>query len=526
MANITREQLKTIIQKAPPGTSPQQVVDALKTRGHTVGVAQQLKAPTQKKSIAEKVAGFGEGFVPLIGTFARITQLPLYNKLQKDLTKEYVEMGGRVAEHMKREDVSRERKEKIFQLYKDSAPEVIKQHPDFDKTFGQVMGEALVTGASLLPAAKVGQITKAKTATQAFISGAKAVAPAGAVIGATTGVGEALRNEDTLRESFERVAISTVSGAVTSALFGGLFAKKQFNAPIKASKLREKAIKSYQSGLSVTKEKYKQKSKKIIPELLDRGWWGSRKKLMDKAQKGLTLNRKQYQALGELQGVVETDGLTTLIREEMEKLTTPAGRVISVNRSKHKALKDLLEDVISLQAGDEIGTMASQQTLRELAGDYGEALYETRKSFKTISDSATLSQVKKVDSEIRTLLNTKNPKFEAINKVYHVNSELYDVLQETAQRQGGQKWLSLTRILTFGFGLTTGRTLEGAVAGGLGLPAAAAVLNSSWFRTLSATHKWKLADKLMKMSSKELPKMIALLARGGVEIANQILDEQ
>lgn len=471
----------------------------------------------------------------------------------------------------------------------------------------QIIGSALKTGAGLLSAGKNPNVflEGATTGMQAFLRGAITALPQGMVISGMTGFGDALEQEKSAQDIIDEGLTSTIVGGILSGVLGGVFARKQFLAPKKAEELKNKAIRAYQKGLRITRQKYREKATKIIPELLEENWWGTRQKLYDKAKQGLELTFEEYQKLGELQGTIQIQGLEDEIRNMMEKLETPTGRVISISKTKHNTLQNLLDDIKSLKGeinptkeqldrglvflkrdlinkfsvtGRNIPEMSKfiegvdisqvktiedardiieyqipqkyknnpdvlksireaietvdtqffeldpkvrQQTLRELAKTYGGALYETRKAQKTIEESAKLSQLKKVDGAIRELLNTENPTYAQINKVHHLNSELYDILHETAEKEGWKKWLGFTRVVATATGVSAGAGvggLKGAIIGGIVLPGVASIFESTWFNTLSATRKWQMAKKLMELPMKDLPRYISLLARGVPEV--------
>lgn len=418
--------------------------------------------------------------------------------------------------------------------------------PAVNKSAKQIYGEAAGVAVDILSFGQYGQAAKgaksfqllkvlpksapaiqgAKTATQAFIQGAKKVAPRAFLEGFGYGATQAMMDDKEWKEIAGDGLKSGMLSVVFSGAFAGLESRQRYLAPQKADAMRKKAIKLYQSGLETTKEKYKAKAEKIIPELLDNNWWGNKKKLLKKAQEGIALSSKEYSQLGELQGVAEVDGLLSMISKEMDKLKTPSGRVVSTNTTKYKALENLMDDILSLRQMIGANSIANQQSLRELAQQYGGILYETRRSIKTIGDNATLSQVKKVDSAIRSILNAKNPEYEKINELNHMSKELYEILQETTKRKGGQKWLSLTNSIISTIGGVVGTGAPGIVDNivvPITLVGLANALESTWFKTMLAKNKWKLANKLMKVSKAELPHILTLIATRGEQFVNELL---
>ncbi|KND49809.1 MAG: hypothetical protein AB203_01830 [Parcubacteria bacterium C7867-008] len=210
---------------------------------------------------------------------------------------------------------------------------------------------------------------------------------------------------------------------------------------------------------------------------------------------------------------------------------------ISVNSSKITQLKKLRDDIQSLHLYN-MPTEAYQQDLRELAQDYGNVVYETRKSLKTVDDNGMLSQVRKIDGAIRDLLNTNNPEYEKINKVYSLNSRLFDILDETAKRREARPLISWFNAVMGSSGATVGGTAGGfaagppgsavgTVAGGTLAVGLTTALNSTWFNTLRAVQKSELANKLMEVGSLEAAKYwVKLLNSQGTKAVNEILSSE
>lgn len=413
-------------------------------------------------------------------------------------------------------------------------------NPALGKSTKKILGEALGVAVDIASFGTFGAATKApvvaKTTTEAmkqgFIRGAVKSAPIGAGFGAAS----AMQDDEDLGGIISRTLTSgAVSGVIGGAL-EGVASRKQIDPKV----LRQEAIAQYKRGLQATKEKMKEKSEKIIPELLDEGWWGTRKKLLERAEKGIALAQDEYEKLGELKGVVDSDGIVDRIHKEMEKLGTrtigddgeTVFRVFSVNEKKVKALQKLKADILATQAYDDLGRSSSaQQELRELAQAYGDKLYDSRKSFKTIADSDVLSQVKKVDGMIRELLNTENPEYAKINELYHLNSELADVLIETANRKGFRGlfgWNRLLETVAGSFASGVGAmvaNLPGAITAGIAVPAIIEIANSTWWNTWRAVQKNRLAEKLLEKGVTEQARLLRLIANQGIKAANELIGQ-
>ena len=374
-------------------------------------------------------------------------------------------------------------------------------------------------------------IKGAKTAGEAFKIGAKKFGIEGAIMGTGFGVSEAMKEDESLVGITKAGMTGGITGGIIGAVVGGLGARKQYKLPEKAESLRQKAIEQYKRGLQATKEKMKEKSEKIIPELLDDKIWGTHKQLMQKAETGIALSNQEYQQLGKLKGYAEISGIQEMIDKEISKYTLTSGRISDINTARVKTLEGLKLDLMAIDTFDKIkDNKVSQQALRELAQQYAGEIYETRKSQKTIMDNKTLSQIKKVDGAIRDLLNKdiRNIKYAEINRIYHLNSELGEILSETAFRNEGNRWLNMIRSLSFGGGAVTGAVVGGApgvVIGGLSLGILGEILNSTWWNTLRAVQKNQLAQKLEQKVGQELNQSLILLSRQGIKGVQQLLSE-
>lgn len=478
---------------------------------------------------------------------------------------------------------------------------------------GAQTGKLLVTGkaskavAKVLPVGATAFEKTIPTATsklaafgKGFVEGAKTAVPIGAAYGAS-----ASAQAD---EEYPTILKKALGSGVVSGIIGGTLSGLANMRNVSPETLKKEAVDSYKKGLSATKEKYKEQTDKIIPDLLDEREWGTRKQLLKKAEKGIKLSSEEYKKLGELQGTIETDGLIQTIDDEIanysqggrafseksnliqstiddnlkaagsiadaqkniatqlrDKGLTELGdlidnmdiskmdnideysralnqavseaipqKPISVNASKINQLKKLKTDIEALQLYNK-PTEAYQQDLRELAQDYGDVIYETRKSIKTVDDNNTLSQVRKIDSSIRSLLNSKNPDYEKINKVYTLNSRLFDILDETAKRKEARPLISWYNAIVGSSGATAGGTAGtfvlgpggtalGSLTGGSIAVGLTSMLNSTWFNTLRAVEKAKLADKLMEVGTLNGARYwIQFLNSQGTKAINQFL---
>lgn len=429
--------------------------------------------------------------------------------------------------------------------------------PSLDKSNKQIAGEALGVAADIASFGTYGTAAKgakagvlltkgqqatnlaskglAKTGLEAFKRGGIQAAKEGAVLGGAFSASEAMKADESAGQIAKNIALGTVTGGVLGMLLGGL---SQRNVNEKAiDKAKQKAIESYTKGLRATKEKYKEKASEVVPWLLEQKEKGTLRQLLKKADDGIELAQKEYEQLGELKGIVSVDGLFKTIDEEMAKMVRPDGNVLSIKKTQFKTLQELKDDLQAFVtkdwiAGQDIQTRTvNQQKLRELAQDYGADLYETRKSLATVLDNKRLSQVKKVDSKIRELLNTNNPEYAKINELYHMNTTLKEVIEETFKRESSgfvKSVMNKVNALTGTGGAVLGMVATGgyipAAITGITLVSITEFLRSTLWKTMSAVRKQKFADKMAGKQVDEISRLLRYFIANGKKALDEFLD--
>jgi len=392
--------------------------------------------------------------------------------------------------------------------------------PAAAKTEKQVAGEAIGTILDIASAGVYGKGLQAtKTVGEAALSGA---VPS-ALFGTGFGISGAMQEDKELKDILGRGALGGVIGGAFGASLNAL--SKGIQNKAFAKKLEEKAIDQYKKGFKATTNKQKEVLQKITPDLVKSKIWGTQKNLLEKASAGVKLSREEYKKLGKLEGIANIQGVYNKIDDEIARYTLPGGKVPRINKTKVLALNDLKGDLdaIKILNQSRSNPQAYQQSLRELSEMYGKALYDTSKSLKTVEDNAVLSQVKKVDSVIRSLLAKENPTYAEINKVNTLSSRLKGLIEENIKRKTGQDAFGLMNTIAAGAGIITGAPSGIASAGGygLGLLGTMNLLKSTWFNTLSAINKQKIAEQLSKISLKEIPEAVKLIER---QFVKQIVD--
>ena len=536
-------QKESLVQKPIIGTSLIERAKILRSSAtDTKNITVENKEEQEGKSTLRKVGDFftsaEQKFGETIGDALAVNTSDFKDAQQGqfDLDEMNAKLGERIIKN-KKEGKDTTNLERIYKENAGTDFDIKTIAPSTEKSTKQIIGEGIAVGADIASFGKFGttdKIRKADTAGKALFEGAKKFGTEGALISGAFGASEALQEDKSLADTGKQILKSGLTGGLISGVIGGFSSKKDFLAPEISEAAKQRAIELYKKGLQATKEKFKEKSEKIIPELLEGNVWGTMKSIVKKADDGIELAKDEYSKLGELQGIIETDSLIKKIDDSIEKMLRPDGTPISTKTSSYKQLLSLKDDILAMKdkawiVGKDVTTNTTrQQKLRELAQVYGSELYDTRKAMKTINDSKTLSQIKKVDSAIREVLNKNNPEYAEINKIYHLNTELKDILIETAKRKEGHKVLGLINSVLgaggLGVGVATGNPLNGVLTAGVSI-GLAEILNSTWWNTLRAVRKNKLADKIMTKSKKEINEIVLNLARKGETYMKEILGE-
>lgn len=396
-----------------------------------------------------------------------------------------------------------------------------------DKTGKQIAGEALGTVADIASFGTYGKALKlAPTLTkpEAFIAGAKKVLPESLVLGGAIGASESMKKDEKVSEIAKDAISSAIFSGLTSSLTGGLLSKSKVGNESKIKDLYQKALEQYKRGLQLTTKTQKRTADKIIPELLNKNWYGNKKQLLDKAEKGIKLAESQYEDLGKLKGYASTESIISNIDKKIDGLKTQTGRVVSVNKPQEKALKDLKYDILSVQAYSDLKskqTFAQQEELRKLAQQYGKAVYELGKE-------ATKKEAKAVDASIRELLSSKNPNYANINKLYTTSKNLENVITSVIDRESSRNQFGLydrlSAIKGAMIGLFTTGNVGGAITAAAGLVGLDKLLKSTWWNTMNAVKKANLAKKLSEQKIEIMLNYINTLATQGTKAFDKIIN--
>lgn len=304
--------------------------------------------------------------------------------------------------------------------------------------------------------------------------------------------------EEAVQEIGEKVAKETVEEVIEP--------KNKLLSNI-SEKLKEGAVNRYKSSFQATKQKMKQDVDKIAEGLMDENWWGSKKKLLQKADENIALTAKQYDELGELDGVVSTKEIRDSLTNRLNKLKAPTGEIPNINKTEATKINNALSDLDSYSSYSDLAnkeTMARAEDLRKLKQTIDEQTYGIG-----AEDKIAKKIDKKLADSIRNVLNTENPTYGQINQVYSEANRVKNILEETLLRQQSQNKLGLINTILGTTGVTAGlitggldnAILNGVVLGGLGK-----FFGSTTWKTGSALLQKKLADNIANLSKEGLTK--------------------
>lgn len=356
----------------------------------------------------------------------------------------------------------------------------------------------------------------------AIIGGMGTGNPLGAVGGAGFGGmgGEALRQiirrvlgfPDVPQTPGEAAKDITKQGVIQSSIQGATELIPPISSPIGRA-----AESQYERALAPTTKPNKVITKKIVPELLERGEYGSLKSLQERAEKRASELRPQLDiAYGQVPAS-STTGSGTKIVQDLEDLKSKY--VVQGKPANSQAVNAIsgVQDIVK-QYGADIDPIS----LRKLKGIFDDPVAaKAGYAGADLSTRYTLKAQKAAANSIRDIMGKASPDIAALNKeitfwlnVQRVTSQ--SGLRQTGQAGGLMKVLgplaagTAASLTGANFGARAG--LESGVGTALTIVAYQAMRSPLW-RTASAVLKDRFADALARGSVSDA---LALLSRFGV----------
>jgi hypothetical protein len=371
--------------------------------------------------------------------------------------------------------------------------------------------------AALMPEGKAQQV--GHTAEQV----GEYILPAAVTGGLSAGSGLARLAGRTAIEGGATAAVAQAQGSTPrdvgiSALTGAAGPLVSKAAEAGAPLLRKMAETQYGRALNATTKPLKAESKRIVPELLNRGVTGNLEKL---AETGAANASKAGKALDAAYSGATRAGVTTQTKPIMDALdkmkqryyvSGPAGQRIAANP----------------------GAIEKVEALQSLIGQFGgsaspDQLWKFRKNMDDIlaasggfGVSLTPGTVKSIQREARTVvqkeLNKAAPNIEQLNAEFSLWKGLEKVARATSERKIGQSGIVELGLRTSIGGaagyLMGGNDREGAALGVL----LGAITKHPQYRTMAASEKARLAHALA-MGETATAISVATKALAGLENA-------
>ena len=346
--------------------------------------------------------------------------------------------------------------------------------------------------------------------------------PPGTVGGAGVGGmgGEALKQLIRRALGFPDVPQTSLDAAKgiakQGAIQGGIQAATELIPPL-AGPVRRAAETQYERALAPTTKANKVIAKKIAPELLERGEYGSLKSLQERAEQHAADIRPQLDAAYGRVPTSSTAGSGTQIVQDLEKMK--AKYTVLGQPANPQAVKAIsgVQDIVNQYGAD-----IDPNSLRKLKSIFDDPVAaKAGYAGADLSTQYTLKAQKAAANSIRDIMGKASPDIAELNKEITFWLNVQRVTSQSGLRQTGQAG-GLTKVLgplaagtaaaTTGakFGPQVG--LESGVGTALTIIAYQAMRSPLW-RTGSAVLKDRFADALARGSVGD---SLALLARLGI----------
>lgn len=266
-----------------------------------------------------------------------------------------------------------------------------------------------------------------------------------------------------------------------------------------SQKLKESAGKDVEQALGATKEKFKQKSRDISWEVIE---------------KGIKWSREEIQLIAEQKAADFWTQIGEFIESWKLKGTVKRDKLLEVldDIRKEGQVGDVILDESIISATDKMADAISgfgkeipAEKARIIRQMFDDAVYSTKGVISEEALSLKNNIKKGLADSIRKQLAEQNPDLAKLNKEFSFYSKLDEVLTETINRTWPQQG-GLTGGITSAGGLWAGAVIFGDVTGAIATAAVAkwlaSALKSPRWKLTKASTKNKLADALASWDKK------------------------
>lgn len=418
--------------------------------------------------------------------------------------------------------------------------EVFRASPGMDNRFTPFKKEEVKEDEGFIKkASSLADKTFGKAANLLFGSTGKAV---GGLI--TSGIGSAMqfsskpeikaKGEFLERKGTEQITPANIAFTALELYPGGGYLSKTLKklpggekvaetlAKIPES-LKEKAIKQYSEALGATKEEFKALTKKVVPELLERG-------VKSKSLEKLSARAEQESAVfGKA-----VDEFIETIPETTKMKVQPV--IDALNKTK----SDFIVEGVNLEPG----VTKAADSLKGIIAKFGEdispsSLRRVRQVWdrtvakaggfvgKTLKEGSEIDLKKVATNAIREELGKEFPELKRLNAEFNFWENVEKITKETLKRKSTQG-KGLSQIITstvggatgFATGEDFGERLKNAALGAV-LGKYSATFNSPGYKMLSANTKNKLAKIIASGDIKKIRFALAKIASALKNLSNR-----
>lgn len=280
-------------------------------------------------------------------------------------------------------------------------------------------------------------------------------------------------------------------------------------APAVANYLKGSMAKDYEAVLNPTKQGTKFQTQKIMPQLMqERPIAASRQGLADKAGGMADLYGQQIEnKVSTLQGNMQAKPVIDSLQKLKDKFV-----VNGVNlRPEVSGAIDIASDQMQQMAKGGVLPYQDAVKARRILDD---AVNDSKGwGGYNISDASLTNVRKEFANSIRSEIGKANPDLAALNAKFSFWKNLNDVMDATISRKTGQVGAlsQVKTVIAAGAGMATGG-LSSAVEAGAAMKVLNSTINSTAWRTVTASMKGDIADAL---ASGKFNKVLSILGKSG-----------
>jgi hypothetical protein len=497
MPNLTKQQVKDILQKAPANLDKREIVDGLVKRGYVLegfndgGQATQSKG-TWGKISALKDTGIGKTLMSINPLNTAIGEVKGFGSTLLGAAK----LGSSALK------------------------------AGYDATIGKLTGKKAIDTTQSLESVKKSYLTPTN-AGQSLGFGAEQVGefftPGGAVskgskaVELVTGASKLPTVLKGVTKLLSRAAMEGAGQAGVTALQGGSSKDVAQNAALGAGGsiagnilgsvgkklspvLKSSAEKSYSQALGATTKENKAIASKIVPGLIEKGQWAlSRDALKSGFEKKIETTGKVMDSV--LEGIpkdspVNLANVVDSLETAKQSFMVPGagGKMVIADPQavKHiEGFQSILKDIGT--------TDAPYESVRKLRQIWDKGVAQSKGFYgKTLTEGSLIDAQKTASDALRGELAKQYPNMDKVNKEYSFWSNANKVLSDTLQRTQSQG-RPLTETLRRTAGAVAGTAVGGATGGILGdiaMSGLTKLVDSTAWKTVSALQKNSLAKYL------------------------------